>query len=163
MPNIITNATALKERDLFLSPLLATSSPLLSFLPKAICYRLEDSPGTQDGLISFLQKIQMDMTKAGVPADKQGVALILGTGIDASKPHAQYQVTITIVASAYDEDKNGKVTNIQNYVSNNELQSLSTEKQTATISYTAARITGDGDDPFDPNAANSYNTGGLWP
>ncbi len=162
MSKKITNQAALDERNLFLSPLVATNSPLLSYLPNAVCYRINDIPGQDDGLITFLQKIQKEMTSAGIPADKQGVALILGTNTDASAPHTQNKVTITIVATAYDSDKTGRVTNIDNYVSNNEVRTAFTADLPATKKFATAKLA-DGGDPFDPNADNAFNKGTEWP
>ena len=167
MSKKITNKTALDERNLFLSPLVATNSPLLSYLPNAICYRISDIPGQDDGLITFLQKIQKEMTSAGIPAEKQGVALILGTNTDVDKSHTQNKVTITIVATAYDDDKTGMVTNIENYVSNNEIRTATTGQTTSTtFKSSEAQSAENGDangDPFDPNADNALNKGSLWP
>lgn len=164
MSNTITNQEALNERNLFLRPLIATNSPMLSFLPNAICYRLNDILGQGDGLLPFLQKIQKEMTSAGIPADKQGVALILGTNTDATKPYAQYKTTITIVATAYDDDITGKVTSIENYVSNNELPTtLTGEIMDTKGSFSAAKTAEADGDPFDPNADNGLNRGSIWP
>jgi hypothetical protein len=164
MSNTITNQEALNERNLFLSPLIATNSPLLSYLPNAVCYRLNDIPGQDDGLLTFLQKIQKEMTTAGIPADKQGVAVMLCTNTDASKPYIHNKVTMMIVATAYEDDKTGRVTSIENYVSNNELTTTLTGATTLTKSnFSAAKTTEDNGDPFDPNAGNSLNKGSTWP
>ena len=164
MSKKITNQEALNKRNLFLRPLIATNSPMLSYLPNAICYRLNDIPGQEDGLIPFLQKIQKEMTSAGIPAQKQGVALILGTNTDATKPYTQNKVTITIVATSYEDDKTGKVTNIENYVSNNELPTTLTSDITNTKgNFSAAKTAENDGDPFDPNADNALNRGTIWP
>lgn len=137
---------------------------MLSFLPNAICYRLNAISGQSDGLLPFLQKIQKEMTSAGIPADKQGVALILGTNTGAFKPYAQYKTTITIVATAYDDDKTGRVTNIENDVSNNELPTTITGEMIATKgSFSAAKMTEADGNPLDPNANNGLNRGSIWP
>ena len=164
MSKKITNQEALNERDLFLRPLIATNSPMLSYFPNAICYRLNDIPGQDDGLIPFLQKIQKEMTNAGIPSEKQGVALILGTNTDATKPYTQNKVTITIVATAYEDDKTGKITTIENYVSNNELPTTLKSDITNTLgNFSTANTTEDNADPFDPNADNALNRGAIWP
>lgn len=94
---------------------------------RAICIKLDD-------LKDYICEAEKALRTAGVPEENRGIAMYFMINRDANSGHRKDKPSIMFVTSAYTEDGNGKITDINNRIQK-ALVSLGEENPIGIMNY----------------------------